>query len=113
MGKKEDLQWSKKQEEDLETGMMMVRKAHDDALDFMTDAIENMNDRAWRKMVVESQSKEMGVGLALMDVVARTYEDMGKRLHKKIKVPKKTGDMLRNIYIGRLVKALRKELNEQ
>lgn len=106
--------WVKEQEGLMETGADLVKKASDEALEYVADAIENINDKQWRKMSMESQSVEMGAGVALADhLVHNIYDDMEKNLHKRLKVKKQTATALRHIYIGRVIKNVRKALNER
>lgn len=120
MGSKDDgldeatKKWIAKQERLMVDGEDIVKVASDDALEYVTDAIENINDKQWRKMAMESQAVEMGIGVAIAEhLVPVIYADMEKGLHKKIKVSKGTARALRHIYIGRVVKNVRRSLNER
>lgn len=111
---KETLEWITKQDELMDEGNALIREASNEALEYMTDAIENISDKQWRKMAVESQAVEMGVGVAMAEhLVPKIYDDLTKKLHKKIKVNKETARALRHIYIGRVVKNVRRKLNER
>lgn len=107
-----DATWISEQEKLMHTGSDLIKRASDEALEYVKDAIENMNDKQWRKMVMSSQSVEMGIGIGMADhLVPVIYSDMKKNLHKRIKVSKGTAEALRHIYIGRVIKNVRKELD--
>lgn len=111
---KQDLKWIKEQEVILDEGRELVRAASDEALSYMTDAMENMGDRAWRKMAVSTQAIEIGVGKTIADVIIpQVYNDMRKRLHKKANMPVNVSHALIDIYIGRLIKNIRRALDER
>lgn len=106
--------WIKDQEELMMSGHSIVQEASDEALDYVKEAIENINDKQWRKMTMSTQSIEMGIGMSLAEhLFPVIYKDMEKNLHKKIKVSKSTAEALRHIYIGRVIKNIRKALNER
>lgn len=106
--------WIAKQERLMVEGETIVNKASDEALEYISDAIENMNDKQWRKMVMQTQAIEMGVGMGMAEhLVPVIYGDMTKSLHKKVKVPKEIAQALRHIYIGRVIKNIRRSLNER
>lgn len=111
---KRDEDWIDEQEKRIVEGQELIKQASDEALDYVKDAIENINDRQWRKMVMESQAVEMGVGVALAEhLVPAIYQDMRKKLNKRLKLQPKTAEALRHIYIGRVIKNIRKALNER
>jgi hypothetical protein len=65
-------------------------------------------------MVMSTQAVEMGAGVALAEhLVPMIYDDMSKNLHKRLKIKKDTARALRHIYIGRVLKNLRRSLNER
>ena len=108
------LDWIRKQEDLMQEGQDIIKAASDEALEYVKDAIENLNDRAWRKMAMETQAVEMGIGVGLAEhLVPVIYGDMQKKLHKKVKIGKDTAEALRHIYIGRVIKNIRKKLNER
>lgn len=105
-------QWIAEQEQFVLEGERLIKKASDEALEYVQDAIENINDKAWRKMAMASQSVEMGVGIGFAEhLMPAIYKDMEKSLHKRLKVSKETARALRHIYIGRVIKNVRRELN--
>lgn len=107
-----DREWSDKQDELIDRGKDIVQEASNEALEYMADIVQNMNDRQWRKMAVESQAIQMGVGVGIAEhLVPVIYKDMQKGLHKRLKVPKETAVALRQIYIGQVIKHIVKELN--
>lgn len=107
-----DMTWINEQEKLMEDGEQMVRRASDEALDYLQDAVENLGDAQWRRMVIASQATEMGVGGAIADhVVPKVYNDIPKRLSKKLKIPREVAEALAHIYIGRVIRNVRKELN--
>lgn len=107
-----DREWSDKQDELIDRGKDIVQQASNEALEYMADIVQNMNDRQWRKMAVESQAIQMGVGVGIAEhLVPVIYKDMQKGLHKRLKVPKETAVALRQIYIGQVIKHIVKELN--
>ena len=109
-----DLAWIKKQEAIMLEGRDIVGAASTEALEYVTDAIENFSDKQWRKMTMETQAVEMGVGTTIADVlVPKVYDDMKKKLHKDIGVSKETAMALRQIYIGRVIKNVARSLNER
>lgn len=108
------MEWIEKQEKLMEEGQDIIKQASDEALEYVKDALENISDKQWRKMVMETQAVEMGVGVGIAEhLVPVIYGDMQKSLHKKLKVPKETSEALRHIYIGRVIKNIRRSLNER
>lgn len=106
--------WIAEQEAAMDEGNAIIKQASDEALEYVKDAIENMNDKAWRKMVMSTQAVEMGIGVGMAEhLVPVIYADMSKNLHKKLKVSKETAQALRHIYIGRVIKNVRRALNER
>jgi len=106
--------WIAEQEELMAVGENIIKQASDEALEYVRDAIENINDKQWRKMVMSTQTIEMGIGVGMAEhLVPVIYKDMEKNLHKRIKVTKETSQALRHIYIGRVIKNVRKALNER
>lgn len=106
--------WITEQEELMNAGELIVRQASDEALEYVKDAIENINDTQWRKMVMSTQAVEMGVGVAVAEhLVPVIYTDMSKTMHKKLKLTKETARALQHIYIGRVIKNVRRALNER
>lgn len=102
------------QEELMAEGEAIIKAASDEALEYVRDAIENINDKQWRKMVMATQAVEMGVGVGIAEhLVPVIYDDMAKNLHKKLKISKDTARALRHIYMGRVVKNIRRSLNER
>lgn len=111
---KDTLEWVNKQEKTMAEGERILADASDEALEYVQDALENLNDRQWRKMVMETQSLEMGIGVAMAEhLVPVIYRDMEKTMHKKLKLPKDTARALRHIYIGRVIKNIRRSLSER
>lgn len=105
--------WIAEQEELMQVGENIIKKASDEALEYVRDAVENINDKAWRKMAMSTQTVEMGVGVGMAEhLFPVIYADMEKNLHKKLKMNKETARALRHIYIGRVIKNVRKALNE-
>ncbi len=108
------LKWIDEQEELMDIGRSIVMEASDEALEYVSDAIENISDMQWRKMTMSTQSVEMGVGIGIAEaLVPIIYKDMEKSLHKKLKISKQTATALRHIYIGRVVKNITRRLNER
>ena len=106
--------WIDEQEALMGIGEGIIRKASNEALEYVQDAVENINDKAWRKMAMGSQAVEMGIGIGIAEhLVPLIYRDMEKKLPKKLKISKDTARALRHIYIGRVIKNIRKELNER
>lgn len=111
MVSKHDADWIKKQDAEMDKGTLMIRRASDEALEYVADAVENIGDIAWRKMVVETQAVEMGIGMGIAEhLIPVIYKDMEKTMHKRLKIPKDTAKALRQIYIGRVIKNIIKEL---
>lgn len=107
------LKWIAENEKLMEDGEVIIKKASDEAMEYVRDAIENINDKQWRKMAMGTQAVEMGIGVGLAEhLVPVIYGDMQKSLHKKLKVTPETARALRHIYIGRVIKNVRKALNE-
>ncbi len=107
-------QWIAEQEELMAEGEEIIKQASDEALEYVVDAIENINDKQWRKMAMSTQTVEMGVGVGIAEhLVPVIYNDMEKNLHKRLKLNKETARALRHIYIGRVIKNVRKALNER
>jgi len=105
-----DEDWIDSQDAKMTEGKKLIQQASNEALEYLTDAVENINDKQWRKMVIESQALEMGIGVGLVEhLVPSIYRDMEKSLHKKVKVSKTTARALRQIYIGRVIKNIIKE----
>jgi len=108
------LDWIKEQEDLMAIGEQIVKDASDEALEYTRDAVENINDKQWRKMSMSTQIIEMGIGVAIAEhLVPIIYRDMDKTLHKKLKLSKETARALRHIYVGRVIKNVRKALNER
>lgn len=106
--------WIAEQDNLIEQGERLARDASNEALEYVRDAMENIADRQWRKMSVSTQAVEMGVGLALAEyIIPGVYKDMEKNMHKRLKIDKNTATALRHIYIGRVIKNIRKALNER
>ncbi len=106
--------WIEEQEKLMAEGEEIIKNASNEALDYVTDAIEHINDKAWRKMVMATQVVEMGIGVGIAEhLMPVIYADMEKNLHKKLKVSKETARALRHIYIGRVIKNVRRSLNER
>lgn len=111
---KSELDWIKEQELLMDEGETIIREASNEALEYVADAVENINDKQWRKMVMESQAVEMGIGIGLAEyLIPAIYNDMAKSMHKKLKLSKSTSTALRHIYIGRVFKNVRRKLNER
>lgn len=111
---KESEKWIQENEALVHEGEEIVRVAISEALDYMTDVTENINDREWRKMSMSSQVVEMGIGVILAEhVIPNIYKDMEKSMHRKLKVPKHVARALRHIFIGRVIKNVRKGLDER
>jgi len=109
---KASLKWIEEQEALMLEGEKLIADASNEALEYMYMAAENMNDREFRKMVMSTQPVEMGIGIGLAEhLIPKIYKDMEKSLHRRFKVPKKTAEALRHIFIGRVVKNIRKELD--
>lgn len=106
--------WIEEQETAMAVGESIIKQASDEALEYIRDAVENINDRQWRKMVMETQIVEMGIGVGMAEhLFPVIYKDMESKLHKRLGVPKETARALRHIYIGRVVKNVRRALNER
>lgn len=100
------------QEKLMDEGEQIIKEASDEALEYVKDAIQNINDVQWRKMVMSTQAVEMGIGIGIAEhLVPVIYADMENKLHKRIKVSKETARALRHVYIGRIIKNVRKALN--
>ena len=111
---KASLDWIAEQDRLVAEGNNLVIAASDEALEYVRDALENIHDRQWRKMSVEAQAIEMGIGIGICEqLVPAIYQKMEKDFHKKVKVSKKTARALRHIYIGRVIKNIRRSLNER
>ena len=107
-------EWIAEQEKQMAVGEDIIKAASDEALEYVADAVQNLNDRQWRKMVMETQIVEMGVGVGMAEhLFPIIYKDMEKGLHKRLKVSKDTARGLQHIYIGRVVKNVRKALNDR
>lgn len=108
------IKWIEEQERLMAEGEEITQRASEEALEYVQDALENLSDKQWRKMSMETQIVEMGIGIAMAEhLVPMIYRDMEKTLHKKLKIPKETARALRHIYIGRVIKNIRKVLNER
>lgn len=114
MTKTADEKWQDEVEVELEKGEALVKKASEDSLNYITDVIEKLGDKAWRKMAVMQHGIEIGAGFAVAEVaVNRIYNTMRKHFNKKIKLNKQDSDMLARIYMGRLIQNVVKELNNE
>lgn len=110
----EDIRWIEKHEQIIKDGESIVAKASNEALDYLRDVYENINDRAWRKMVMEKHALDIGVGIAIVEhLVPNIYKDMEKSMHRKLKLDKELAKSLRQIYIGRVIKNIKEELNAE
>lgn len=109
-----DVKWIAEQEALMAEGEEIIKEASNEAIEYLADAVENINDRQWRKMVMSTQAVEIGIGVGIAEhLVPVIYNDMQKNMHKKFKVSKETAQALRHIYIGRVIKNVRKALNER
>lgn len=107
-------EWADKQEALINNGEAVVKRASDEALDYLKDVMENVGDQAWRKVSVETQAFEMGLGMAVAEhLIPVIYKDMEKTMHKRLKIPKDAAKMLRHIYIGRVFKNIIKEVQSE
>lgn len=107
-----DQAWADMQDNIVNEGKDIVERANKHALEYMADVVQNMPDKQWRKMAVESQAIQMGVGVGIAEhLVPIIYKDMQKGLHKRLKIPKETAVAVRHIYIGQVIKYIVKELN--
>lgn len=107
-----DLEWIAKQEQVVKDGEQLLAKASNDALDYIKDVVDNLNDRQWRKMAMDGHALEMGIGTALVEhLIPTIYKDMEKSMHRKLKVSKPIAKSLRQIYIGRVIKNIKEELD--
>jgi hypothetical protein len=115
MATDKDREWSDKIDQIINVeASELARKAHEDALEYLQDVIENMGDKQWRKMGVDSQAIEIGVGIQLHErIVPAIVGDMKKNMHKRLKLSKEVCQVLTNIYMGRVVKNLVKAINER
>lgn len=108
----DDNKWADKQDAIMDDGKDIIKGASDEALEYVADIIQNMNDRQWRKMAVETQAVEMGVGVGMAEhLVPVIYNDMRKNMRKRTKLSKEHAEAIRHIYIGRVIKNVVKELN--
>ena len=108
----QDTEWLEEQLRLTAIGEDVVKKAHDEALEYIQDAIPNIADKQWRKMVIGNSPIEMGVGVTLADdIVPKVYKDMQKSLRKKLKVDKAISQAISHIYIGRVIKNIVGGLN--
>lgn len=109
---KQDEKWIAEQDKLVDEGIEIALRASDAALEYMADAVENISDHAWRKMAISTQAVEMGIGKALAEkVIPAVHHDMKKKLAKKTGLPKPVAHALIDIYIGQVIKNIRKELN--
>lgn len=105
-------EWVESVSDKVHEGEELVRAASDEALEYVTQTLESFDDDDYRRMVIQTQALETGVGIALADhLIPEIYNDMKKKLHKKLKVPKEMSEVIRNIYIGRVMKNIRRELD--
>lgn len=98
---------------EMDKGREIIINASMEAIEYVSEAIENINDVNWRKMVVRGQALEMGAGRALADkLVPDIYNDMKKKMPRRLKINKELAYALTEIYIGRVVKNLVAEVNK-
>lgn len=110
----DDDKWVEKQEAIIKRGETIVQEASNEALEYVSMAIENLEDRQWRKMTVESQALEMGVGKAIAEaLVPKIYQDMTKKMARKLGIPKELSRALQHIYIGRTMRTILKEVEKE
>lgn len=108
----EDIKWIEEHEDLVKQGRNVVNEASNEALEYVKLALENINDKQWRKMMMSRQAVEMGVGVALMEHLAPAiYKDMEKTMHKKLKIDKRIAVALRHIYIARVIKNIKEALD--
>lgn len=114
MTKTADEKWQDEADELLTRGEGITRQASDDALEYVTDVINNLNDKAWRKMAVMQHAVEIGTGVAVAEVaVNKIYNTMRKHFSKKVKLNAQDADMVARIYMGRLMQNIVKGLNSE
>lgn len=104
--------WIDEHEKLMLEGNDILDKAVEEAIDYLQDAIENMGDKQWRKMVMGTQIVEMGIGVAFAEHLMPTiYNPMQKNMHKKLKIKKETAVALQHIFVGRVIKNIIRNYN--
>jgi hypothetical protein len=104
--------WIEENEKLMLEGNDILDKAVEEAIDYLQDAIENMGDKQWRKMVMGTQIVEMGIGVAFAEHLMPTiYNPMQKNMHKKLKIKKETAVALQHIFVGRVIKNIIRSYN--
>lgn len=113
-----DMKWADDMEEAGQEGARLVTKAADEALEYMATVVDSIEDKEYRRIAVEGRALEIGVGRALVSQVAPVLNDMDKTMHKKLKglgggkeKDKMVANVLANIYIGRVIENIVKEVN--
>lgn len=108
---KDDKEWVDRNDKLMNEGADLGKRASLEAIEYVQDAIDNLNDKQWRKMAVNNQALEMGIGKALGGVIVpQIYNDMPKQFHKKLKVSKPMAQAMADIYLGRVIKNIIKEV---
>lgn len=110
---KKDLEWALEQERVEIEGREIVKKAANDAIDYLEDILTNISDKEWRRMAVDTRAVEMGVGTAIIRKIEPIVNDMQKHMPKELGVDKLTAEMLTNIYLGTVIKNVVKALNDR
>lgn len=109
--------WADKMEALNEEGADIVKRSTDEALSYLESVLENIDDSEYRRIAVDTQAVEMGVGEAIMGIVAPIAKDMeGRRFKKGLKGlsnPDNAARMLRGIYLGRTIKNIAKEMKSR
>lgn len=113
-----DMKWADGMEEAGQKGARLVTKAADEALEYVATVVDSIEDKEYRRIAVEGRALEIGVGRALVEQVAPVLNDMDKTMHKKLKglggsreKDKMVANVLANIYIGRVIENIVKEVN--
>lgn len=107
----EDLAWAIKQATVAQEGVDLLSKASDDAIEFIAEVSDELNNKEFKTVTTERLSLHIGIALTLVDkIIPDVYWDMRKSLPKKIGVSKSQAEMIANLYLARTIKNLAEAL---
>lgn len=98
-------------DDDVVSGIVMVKKASEEALEYIDMLMKNYNDRDYKLMVVSKYARNIGVAQAIADTVIPVRKDMQKRFHKKVGLDKMSAEVFSDVFMARVIDNLVKELN--
>ena len=112
-------EWVDAQADELSRGSDIIQEANRVALDAVQQLVENFGNVGYQQIIIERSALAIGIGSALAEgLIPEVYDDMQRTLHKTIKgmgkqKAKTFAEMLRHIYIGKVIEHIHKELSKE